>query len=74
MTLTTTDLVRMAALAEGGGMIQKLEYDAEGKLIYQGFAKPTTATSTAKWLIKKLTYSGFNVTDIQYAEGEVEYQ
>lgn len=40
------------------------------KVEYIGLAIPGTAKSVASWQIKKLTYSGNNVTDIQFADGD----
>ena len=52
------------------GMTQKFVKDGNGNIQYQGFADPGTATSEAKWAIRKFTYdgAGFN-TDIQWAQG-----
>jgi hypothetical protein len=37
-------------------------------LIYKAFARPGALTSVAKWQIAKLTYSGANVTAIQWPQ------
>jgi hypothetical protein len=54
-------------------LIQKLAYNANGLVEYQGYAKPGTTTSTSGWLIKKLIYDGFNVTDILFEGGNLEF-
>ena len=47
-----------------------VELGYEGnKLIYQGKAKIGSLTSQAVWQIKKLIYSGDNLTAIQWANG-----
>lgn len=40
-------------------------------LIYRGFAKPGTATSATGWQIAKLTYSGANITAIQWPQNSL---
>jgi len=52
---------------------QTIENNSTGQAIYIGFAVPGTAKSSAGWLIKKLTYSGYSVTDVQFAEGETTF-
>lgn len=47
-----------------------IEYDGSNNPIYIGKAKYGTLKSAAKWQIQKLTYSGTNPTDIQWANGE----
>jgi hypothetical protein len=46
-----------------------LQYDGSDNVIYQGWAIPGSSKSEAKWRIIRLTYSGSNVTDIQFADG-----
>lgn len=56
--------------ATGGDNLQQIfEYDATPLLIYQGWAQPGQATSATGWRIRKLTYSGTNLTNIQFALG-----
>ncbi len=45
-----------------------IEYVSD-KPIYVGEAEMGTAKATAGWRIKKLTYSGDNVSDVQWANG-----
>ena len=37
-------------------------------LIYKGYATPGTATSAGDWQIAKITYSGSNITQIDWPE------
>lgn len=46
----------------------RMEYDGT-KVLYVGEAQPGTATSSPNWRIKKLTYSGNLVTQIDWAGG-----
>lgn len=47
-----------------------IENDSMGKPIYIGYADAGTATSTARWQIRKLTYDANNaVTNVQFASG-----
>lgn len=50
-----------------GDMKFRAEYSGSN-LIYKGFARPGIATSTAKWQIAKLTYSGSNITQIDWPQ------
>jgi len=52
------------------GNITVLDYDGSGNVIYQGKARPGSLKSQAKWQIKKFTYSGSNLTDVQFAGGK----
>jgi len=47
---------------------QALQYSS-GNPIYIGEAAAGTATSSATWRIKKITWSGDDATDIQWADG-----
>lgn len=47
------------------------EYNAGGNPIYIGRAVPGTAKSDAGWQIQKLTWSGSNVVDIQFANASL---
>lgn len=56
--------------ASGGENLQQIfDYDASNHVIYQGWAQPGQATSASTWRIRKLIYSGDNVTNIQFASG-----
>jgi hypothetical protein len=48
---------------------QALEYDVSSNLIYHGRAAPGSATGAPSWQIKKFSYSGTNLTAVQYANG-----
>ena len=53
---------------------QVLDYAGGTSPIYIGWATPGVPTSAAKWKIRKLTYDGNgNVTQIQYANGDVGF-
>jgi YD repeat-containing protein len=57
-----------------GNLSQALAYDSNGKLIYQGLAKPGSSKSAAVWQIRKFTYDADqNLTDIQWADGDLEF-
>lgn len=43
-------------------------YDGSDNLIYAGFAIPGTATSARNWQIRKLTYSGTNLTSVTWPQ------
>jgi len=47
----------------------KIEWSG-GNPIYVGWAEPGTASSAVGWKIIKLTWSGSEVTDIQYPNGD----
>ena len=52
----------------------KIERDGQGNPIYLGIARPGTATSSAYWQVRKLTFDGQNnVTDMQYANGSSDF-
>jgi hypothetical protein len=47
----------------------RIEYNASNNPIYVGEAETGSGESDEKWRIKKLTYSGSNVTQIDWCEG-----
>lgn len=52
----------------------QIERDGSGNPIYLGMSTPGTATSDAKWQIRKLTFNGQNeVTAMQYANGSPNF-
>ncbi len=55
-----------------GDMKFRGEYTA-GQIIYKGLSRPGNATSVAKWQIAKLTYSGTDITQIDWASGSSEF-
>lgn len=56
------------------GYTQAFDYDASHHVIYQGWAVPATANkASALWRIAKFTYSGDDVTDIQWAGGGEQF-
>jgi hypothetical protein len=47
-----------------------MEYDTNNNPIYIGKAAMGTDKDEALWRIQKLTYSGTNLTDVQWADGD----
>lgn len=54
-------------------LTQAIAYNASNLTEYIGYALPGTSKASARWLIKKLTYSGSYVTDIQFANGVIAF-
>jgi hypothetical protein len=54
-------------------LTQAMAYDASGFIIYLGKAAPGTATTATGWQIQKFTYSGTNVTKIEWAGGSPNF-
>ena len=52
---------------------QIFDYSGGSAIVYIGKAHADSLTSEAKWQIQKLTYSGDNVTNIDFAEGNSGY-
>lgn len=52
---------------------QLIEYDGSNNPLYHGKTVPGTATSTAAWQIKRYTYTGSNLTAVQYANGTAAF-
>lgn len=50
----------------------KMEYSGENP-VYVGEAAPGSATSAEAWRIRKLTYSGANLTDVEWADGDTDF-
>jgi hypothetical protein len=53
----------------GDDYVKRFDYDGNGNVIYAGMAAPGTATSDAGWAIQRYTYTGSNVTLLQWAGG-----
>jgi hypothetical protein len=49
------------------------DYDGSGNPIYCGRALVGTAKSAAAWQIKKFTFTGSNLTDIQFAGNDASF-
>ena len=49
--------------------IQRISYNADNLAEYIGLAIPGTLDANTKWQIRKLTYSGMNVTAVNFAGG-----
>lgn len=56
-----------------GGEITVFDYDGSGNIIYEGHASPGQAKSAATWQIKKFVYTGSNITDILWADGNTNF-
>ena len=52
---------------------QNLDYDDASNLIYAGLTEPGSITSQASWQIKKLTWSGSNLTSVEWADGNRDF-
>lgn len=52
---------------------EKHAYDGNGIEIYQGWASPGTATSSAGWAIARYSYSGTMVTAKEWADGTTAF-
>lgn len=55
------------------GYIQRMSYTGAGLPEYIGLASPGTATSASSWQIRKLTYTGTNVTQVDFADGNLDF-
>lgn len=53
--------------------IESFAYDGSDNLVYAGKAAPGTATSTAAWQVRKLSYTGANLVTVQYADGSLAF-
>ncbi len=54
------------------GLTMAIEYVGSNPL-YIGEALPGTAVATAAWRIKKITWDGNNVTNIEWASGTAKF-
>ena len=50
-------------------LTQRNAYDGSNQLVYQGWAKPGSATSGAVWVIARYTWSGGLNTVREWADG-----
>jgi len=50
-----------------------LDYDGNGQLIYQGKAAIGSASSTASWQIKKLAWTGGQMSSMKWADGNDDF-
>lgn len=64
---------RPNAVDDTGAYTQAIEYDGSDNPLYVGKADPGTAQGVIGWQIKKITYSGSNATDVQWAEGDANF-
>ena len=61
------------ALPEERNMQVVIDYDGSNNPIYIGKAATGTASANTQWQIKRITYSGTNPTNIQWADGNSEF-
>lgn len=66
----TYEIVAAARKIIDTGLTVAIDYDGGANPVYVGEATADTAKSVAAWRIKKITWSGSNPTDIQWADGE----
>lgn len=59
-------------IKEIGKYITAISYN-EGNAEYIGKADPDSNKANAVWQIVKLSYTGENMTDIQYADGDLSF-
>ncbi len=52
---------------------QRMAYTSMGLPEYVGLATAGTATSAVSWQIKKLVYTGTNVTSVIWADGDINF-
>lgn len=63
----------LRSLADAPKLTQAFDFDGSGNLIYHGEAPMGTSKATAGWRIQKFTYSGDNMTDAQFADGDRKF-
>lgn len=63
----------LSAFATDLLLTQTFAYDGDGNTEYVGYALPGSSKAAPVWLIKKLTYSSSRVTDIQFANGVIQF-
>jgi len=51
---------------------QFMSYNVDGMVEYIGLALPSSLSSESRWSIRKLTYSGTNLIEINFAGGSNE--
>jgi len=68
VTLTKMQIMREDNLFNSKWTIA-FQNDVNGNPTYLGEAEPGSLKGELKWRIKKLTYSGTAITDIQWASG-----
>lgn len=61
------------AFKDIGDFITAISYTAGGKTEFIGKAEPGSNKGSAAWKITKFTYTKDNLTDIQYADGNLIY-
>ena len=51
----------------------RVEYNADGTELYVGEASPGTLDANSGWRIKKLTYTNQQVTKVEWASGDSQF-
>jgi len=64
---------RLMGIADFAQYTLANDFDGSGNPIYVGRAAPGSSKASAVWQIRKLTYSGTNPTDYQYANGSTAF-
>jgi len=52
---------------------QRIAYTSDGLPEYVGYARPGTAEGVAYWQIKKFVYSGTNVIQVLWCDGNAKF-
>ena len=60
-------------LTEAPALLKRMDYNASNLPLYIGWAVPGTAASAASWQITRMTYSGNNVTLIEFADSDTNF-
>jgi hypothetical protein len=72
-TVNGETVYQQVVFSADGLLTQAMENNTSGQVIYLGEALPGTAKSSSGWRIKKLTYDGFSVVDVQWAGGSSDF-
>ena len=54
-------------------LAQQFAYNSDSLVEYAGEAAPGSTTASSVWRIKKLTYSGTNLSKIEFADGNTNF-
>ena len=65
-------LLTLVATVYADAVVTRIAYSGSNP-IYIGKAQSGAATSSSSWQIKRLTYSGSDVTTIEFADGDEKY-
>lgn len=73
MPVTPVAVIEMTGNLAIGRYTTLFDYDVNGNLVYIGIATAGRATTEASWFIKKLAYSGNNLSGIACASGQITF-